>query len=762
MRALAIVGLVAASLSVVLALVMSWRVWDEARARQASVEAVIEAQREAHRIDVAIRYLNHVRAEPGILRGLVDESRRLRALLDSIGPTTQDPGLAILHLGEIRRLAELALEQLQRDGFDEARAQTRLKPLTDQMRIHESGAQEALQDIVHQRNRDNIAALVDALMLVLGVSLVLLTISALAFWLIVHRIRRPLDEFASAARRFGRGEAGVRLEVSDTAEFGELARVFNQAMEQREGLQLQLQERVKEQRCLYRVLELTIDDRLSVGEVCQQVAEAIPPHLLHAEVASARVRLGEDEYRSRNWAPPAAAISTAISAAIPAAISRDAETIGEVEVAYLEDLPDQPGGEGPFLREERALLDSIAMHLARMLRDRATAESLARTQRLQAVGELTGGVAHDFNNLLTVIQGNAELLQQSFREADPDSAELAGMIDAAARRGAELTQRLLAFARRQPLQPVTVQVNDLLDNVQGLLRRSLGSHVELELKLAEDAWPALIDPTQLETAVLNLAVNARDAMPDGGWLTIETANVHLDAAYAESRTDVTPGDYLMIAASDTGTGIAAGDLERIFEPFFTTKTKGAGTGLGLAMVYGFIKQSHGHVAAYSETGEGTAVRMYLPRALAVDPVVQEEPELDDVECGEASILVVEDDDLVRRYAGDQLKALGYEVRTASNGPEALSVLEQGAPVDVLLTDIVMPGGMNGKDLADAARAMREDLQVVFMSGYTENAIVHHGRLDPGVRLLSKPFRRQELARKVREALAESRDCEDGE
>jgi len=454
MRALAIAGLVAASLSVVLALVMSWRVWDEARARQASVEAVIEAQREAHRIDVAIRYLNHVRAEPGILRGLVDESSRLRALLDAIGPTTQDPGLAILHLAEIRRLAELALEQLPRDDFEGAEAQTRLQPLTDQMRIHESGAQEALQDLVHQRNRDNIDALVDALMLVLAVSLVLLAISALAFWLIFHRIRRPLAEFASAARRFGRGEAGVRLVVNDTDEFGNVARVFNQAMEQREGLQLQLQERVKEQRCLYRVLELTIDDGLSAGEVCQQVAEAIPPHLLHPEAASARVRLGEHEYRSRNWARPAAAISSAILSG--------AEKIGEVEVAYLEALPDQPGGEGPFLAEERALLDSIAMHLARMLRDRSTAESLARTQRLQAIGELTGGVAHDFNNLLTVIQGNAELLDQSLREHDPDSAELAGMIDAAARRGAELTQRLLAFARRQPLQPVTVQANDLL------------------------------------------------------------------------------------------------------------------------------------------------------------------------------------------------------------------------------------------------------------------------------------------------------------
>ena len=407
------------------------------------------------------------------------------------------------------------------------------------------------------------------------------------------------------------------------------------------------------------------------------------------------------------------------------------------------------------MAEERDLLDSVAMNIARMVQSRRMAERLARTQRLQAVGELTGGVAHDFNNLLTVIQGNAEMLGDTFRNRDDEAAELADMIDSAARRGAELTQRLLAFARRQALEPAAVDVGALLSAMEGLLRRTLGANVELEFKTASDTWPALIDSTQLETAVLNLVVNGRDAMPNGGWLTIEVGNTSLGQTYADSRSEVLPGDYVLVAVSDTGIGIPPDDIGHVFEPFFTTKQKSRGTGLGLSMVYGFVKQSHGHVAIYSEPGEGTTVKLYLPRALAGEIESPPKAVPAGIEGGDAAVLLVEDDDLVRRYTHDLLVSLGYRVEVAGSGPEALEILDRGGAVDLLLTDVVMPGGMSGPDVADAASSMCPGIAVLFMSGYTENAIVHHGRLDPGVKLLSKPFRRRELARKVKEVLAKS-------
>jgi len=718
-------------------------IWQSVKTSRADVDTLLSARERASRVDVAIRYLNHVRLEPEILRGLARDSGHLMAFMkDEAHPAART---ARLHLEEIELLADLMISQLGGDPGDGLVA-SRLQPLAHQMRIHESGALDALNAIIQERNRSIVGVLQQSVGLLIFIALFIAALGCLALWIFFGRIQRPLRRFAEGVKQFGEGDGSVRIDIEGNDELAEMAALFNRAMQQRESLQIQLHERVKEQRCLYLVLQLTTDDHLSVAEVCSKVAEAVPPHLQYPDAAAARVRLGGDEHVSAGWRQPTAAIVAPIRVAD--------RVVGEVEIAYLESRPDQAGGEGPFMREERDLLESIALHLARMLRHRETAGNLAQTQRMQAVGELTGGLAHDFNNLLTVIQGNAELLDQSLRRRDPELAEMASMIDAAACRGAELTQRLLAFARRQPLQPAAMEVNALLEGMQGLLRQTLGEHLDLKLKLDPSAWPALIDPAQLETAVLNLAINARDAMPQGGSLTIETSNVQLDEAYADSRTEVVPGAYLMIAVSDSGCGISPYDLQRIFEPFFTTKPKGGGTGLGLSMVYGFVKQSNGHVAAYSEMGEGTTIRMYLPRATNHELVSPDEPAVREVERGEARVLVVEDDDLVRRYTCDQLAALGYRVSSAASGSEALEALENDGPVDILLTDVVMPGGMSGKDLADAACARYEGLQVVFMSGYTENAIVHHGRLDPGVRLLSKPFRRQELARKMHEVLAD--------
>lgn len=376
---------------------------------------------------------------------------------------------------------------------------------------------------------------------------------------------------------------------------------------------------------------------------------------------------------------------------------------------------------------------------------------LRQAQKMDAVGQLTGGVAHDFNNILTVITGTIEILAEAV-EDKPEMAAIAQMIDEAASRGAELTQRLLAFARRQPLQPKKTDVNDLVLEASKLLRPTLGEQVEIESMLEGEAWPAMIDPSQLSAALINLALNARDAMPDGGKLTIETGNVFLDESYGKSNPDVAPGPYLMVAVSDTGTGIPPNLRERVFEPFFTTKEVGKGTGLGLSMVYGFIKQSGGHIKIYSEEGHGTTVKMYLPRAVDgadADDAMPSDPKFDR---GTETILAVEDDALVRTYVCAQLRSLGYTPIPVANAAEALAKVDAGEEFDLLFTDVIMPGTLNGRQLADEVRKRRPGMKVLFTSGYTENAIVHHGRLDPGVLLLAKPYRKSDLARMIRSAI----------
>ena len=377
-------------------------------------------------------------------------------------------------------------------------------------------------------------------------------------------------------------------------------------------------------------------------------------------------------------------------------------------------------------------------------------ERLRQSQKMDAIGQLTGGVAHDFNNVLTVITGTIEILQEGLSDR-PQLAAIAQLIDDAATRGAEITSQLLTFARRQPLEPRELDVNDLIKETVKLLRPILGEHVEIRLKLADDVCSALADPSQLSTAIINLAVNARDAMKDGGTLTLETANVTLDEAEPPAEDDVKPGSFVMIAVSDTGVGIPSDIRDRVFEPFFTTKAVGRGTGLGLSMVYGFARQTGGTVRLKSEEGRGTVVRLYLPRATG-QPVSK--PELGQTAGqpgGRETILVVEDDALVRGYVVAQLGSLGYTTLVAGDGAAALAVVDRGAAFDLLFTDMIMPG-MNGRELAEAVRKRRPDVKVLYTSGYSENAFVHEGHLDAGIALLTKPYRKQDLSRKIREVL----------
>jgi signal transduction histidine kinase len=382
----------------------------------------------------------------------------------------------------------------------------------------------------------------------------------------------------------------------------------------------------------------------------------------------------------------------------------------------------------------------------------ATETQVRQAQKMEAVGQLTGGVAHDFNNILTVITGSIEILAEAVK-ADPALAQIADLIGAAAARGADLTQHLLAFARRQPLQPRATEVNTLVIDVARLLRPTLGEQIEIESMLAHDCAPALIDPSQLSTAMLNLALNARDAMPNGGKLTLETKNVVLDDNYAAMHGDVKAGNYVMVAVSDTGQGIPQNLLDKVFEPFFTTKDVGKGSGLGLSMVYGFVKQSNGHVKIYSEERHGTTVKLYLPRAASLPEVQAPEASIVGGDHGDECILIVEDDPLVREYVMTQIRRFGYRTLAASNAAEALAALDGPERIDLLFTDVIIPGGMNGQQLASEAARRRAGLKVLYTSGYTENAIVHHGRLDAGVLLLPKPYISSDLARMIRTALA---------
>jgi PAS domain S-box-containing protein len=382
-----------------------------------------------------------------------------------------------------------------------------------------------------------------------------------------------------------------------------------------------------------------------------------------------------------------------------------------------------------------------------------TRERLAQSQKMEAIGQLTGGIAHDFNNMLHVVLGCVDSLRRRLAGGDPALITQLDMAHDSARRAANLTSQLLAFSRRQPLRPEVLDPNRLVAGMSDMLRRTLGEAIAIETVLAGGMWSTAADANQLESAILNLALNARDAMPQGGRLTIETANTHLDDSYAQEHAEVTAGQYALIAISDTGVGMTRDTIERAFDPFFTTKETGLGTGLGLSQVFGFVKQSGGHIKIYSEPGLGTTVKLYLPRhagapAAAADPPA---PAVAPATGGEA-ILVVEDDEPARVSCAAMLRELGYTVASAPDGAAALRLIEVDPVVVLLFTDVGLPGGMNGRQLAEAAQQRRPGLKVLYTTAYARNAIVHQGRLDPGVELLVKPFTYAELAAKIRAVL----------
>jgi PAS domain S-box-containing protein len=422
-----------------------------------------------------------------------------------------------------------------------------------------------------------------------------------------------------------------------------------------------------------------------------------------------------------------------------------------------------------MVKNENSEIEQLVVQIVDVTDKKLNAKRLNHAQRMEAIGQLTGGLAHDFNNLLTIIMGNMQLLEGKLLGDEKATKRVNEALDAA-RKGSDLTRQLLAFARKQELEPQEVQVNDLVVGMESLISRTLGENVELRVDIAEGSLKVLIDPSQLESSILNLAINARDAMPDGGRLTIETQLAYLDQEYAEKYPEVSPGHHVLVAVSDNGSGMSQDLLEKVFQPFFTTKEAGKGTGLGLSMVYGFIKQSGGHITIYSEVGHGTSVKMYLPRKVAPGEIMvatdaervtgaQDSP-VSLVEPSKSvekpkrlrKILVVEDQEAVRAVACGFLEDFGYDIVEAEDGFQALAKLQEDPEIDLMFSDIVMPGGMNGFDLAQAASGMRPDLKIVHTSGYPKGAMVHQDepRFKQGF-IIMKPYRREELQKMIRDA-----------
>jgi PAS domain S-box-containing protein len=396
---------------------------------------------------------------------------------------------------------------------------------------------------------------------------------------------------------------------------------------------------------------------------------------------------------------------------------------------------------------------TLKSRIEEALKERRNLENqLIQAQKMEAIGQLTGGVAHDFNNLLQVIGGNLQLLHKDLA-GDGNKLQRVQNALAGVDRGAKLASQLLAFGRQQPLDPKPVHLGRLVRGMDDMLRRTLGESIEIETVVAGGLWNCMVDHAQVENLLLNLAINARDAMDRHGKLTIEAGNAFLDEAYANNYQDVAPGQYVMLAVTDTGCGMTADILEKVFEPFYTTKGPGEGTGLGLSMVYGFVKQSQGHIKIYSERGEGTTIRIYLPRTFGAEELFETKLTLTPHASGSETILVVEDDDAVRITTVDLLTDLGYVVLEANSADNALVIVNSGAKIDLLFTDVVMPGKLKSPELARIAQLKIPTVHVLFTSGYTQNAIVHAGRLDEGVELIAKPFTREGLAQKIRAILA---------
>ncbi len=610
---------------------------------------------------------------------------------------------------------------------------------------HPGGDGERVTVIQMQAYDDMIAAVRPLRESVLAAAL-FATVAAIALATVMARsLARPLSQMATAVDNFGQGRPLV-LPAKATGELGALAQSFRRMADQ-------VNERNAALRHNAELLDKTIASIADAVLVIDRDGKIVFTNPACRALFGNRDDVGSPDWQKSYLRFYPDGVTPMPAEAAPIGTAQRGESFDGLQVIMRrvgETKDNHIVASGRPIYDADGKFDGGVIVYRDVTEARETERQLRQSQKLESIGQLTGGVAHDFNNILTVIVGTISVLEDR-AAGDPELQRSLQAIDRAAMRGAELTRNLLAVARQQPLKPRKTDIVALVKDAATLLRATLGADVDVALSLADGTTPTVIDPSQLTAAILNLAVNARDAMPDGGKLTIETRNVYLDDEYTLANPGAAAGSYVLVAVSDTGTGIAPEVLERVLEPFFTTKPEGKGTGLGLSMVYGFVKQSNGHLKIYSELGHGTTVKMYLPVVGEAGDEPDEAP-LPSAQKHDETILVVEDDDEVRGMVLLQLETLGYRMIVARTGIEALAMVEGGAAFDLLFTDIVMPGGMNGRELADRVLALRPGTPVLFTSGYTENALVHHGRLVPGMQLLHKPYRKGDLVRKLGELL----------
>ncbi|MET0970286.1 MAG: ATP-binding protein [Tardiphaga sp.] len=558
-------------------------------------------------------------------------------------------------------------------------------------------------------------------------------------------LTRPLRQITAAVVGFGRGEP---IHVPDQAggEVGILARAFIE-------MAAEVTDKADALRSKSKIFDKTIESMADGFLIINNQGIAVFANAVCREMFGIEAGLTHQEWNERNLRFRSDGVTPIPFDLTPIGRAMRGENFDNIEVTHRrvgETKLRRLAASGRVLADELGKLEGAVIVYRDITVTRETEYQLHHAQKMEAVGQLTGGIAHDFNNTLTVITGAIEIIAEGVADR-PELLVVAKMVDEAVDRGADLTHQLLSFARRQPLEPREIDVNEMVHTAMRLLRPTIGERVLMDTRLADSPWTAMADPAQLSSALLNLAVNARDAMPLGGRLTLETANIMFDEGYAAQHAEVDAGPYVMIAVSDNGHGIPAAILSRVFDPFFTTKAIGKGTGLGLSMVFGFIKQSGGHIKIYSEEGYGTTVKLYLPRVDGTKAAVPPDS-VTNILGGQETVLVVEDDELVRRFVITNLVSLGYPTYTACSAAEALDMVAQGLAFDVLFTDVVLGPGLNGRQLAEQLSHVRPGVKILYTSGYTENAIVHQGRLDAGINLLTKPYRRADLAKALREVL----------
>lgn len=690
-------------------------------------------------------------------QAFINDARTIQAELSSLETGKFNAQRAVRHIDQLIKSLEDAY-QLTPENIDEINNDYLLNPLAlplrsrlliNQVADHGIAIESAIDQLI-QENQQIIQSHINRILFVFMLSaLVFGVLCVIAFSIIYQRIAIPTRSLINTIKRISENDDNARAQVIGKDEMAELSIAFNALLDQKDRANQQIIQQQSELTKQANLLEIagrvTRFGGWSVDMSTHQVKWSNMVAKIHGKPNgfSPSIEEGLSFYIPEHRPRIKELFNTCFEQGTPYDVELQIINSAGEKIWIRSSGEAVRNKDGEIIGVQGAFQDiSERMELENRLR---------QSQRLEAVGQLTGGVAHDFNNLLTVVIGNSQILAESLDDSNK-LKPLAEMVLQAGYRGAELTRSLLAFARKQPLDPKPVEVKELITLLWPLLERAVGAEISIQLIADDHLQRVMVDAGQFENALLNLALNAKDAMPRGGQIVIEAQNTHLPEKYAQNH-EIDSGDYVVIAISDSGCGIEPDKIDKVFEPFFTTKPKDKGTGLGLAMVYGFIKQSNGHVNIYSEPEQGTTVRLYLP-VVTGDMLTasNEVSKVADIQMGHEHILVVEDDALVREYVVSQLTVLGYDVVSAGDGKQAMQILESDQAIDLLLTDVILPDGLNGRKIAENALKLRPMLRILYTSGYTENSIVHHGRLDPGVLLLSKPYNREELANKVRMAL----------